>query len=286
MSELIAELGSEVKQFLDRERTSIFRQMSRTAIVTVYGFEVDIEQTKVVSPDDLRIVQNNGPKTLATPEWFNDVNWMQKPVDSREFNGELNLEAMYPMEYFEERPVSGLFKGDRWLDQYGAISGFGSNGQTNLWMFEFVTPGSRTVTRLPYPSDLTAIDQYNARYQDYLRTINEGLPTISYYRGWDRQFSSTANKIGRVLGGMSLEGLSANEVLTQGSPASLEEIEATSLLFHYQPEQSEFVGRTVWIMNDGEATVEPYCDGEDDDGPASEELLEIALELVRDVAKD
>jgi hypothetical protein len=284
MSEIMAEIGSEVKRFLNGERDDIYRQLSRSAIISAYGSEIEIEQDKILSPEDTKLVQAKGPETLTSPDWFNDVEWMRQPGEPASYR-RLSLDAAYPTEYFKEAPTAGTFSGDKWLDKYGSISGFGSDGKVEVWRLDFVAPGSRVVTHLRHPDDPTAIDQYNARYQQYLKTLTEADPTTSYYRSWDRRFSPDANKASSVLGGMSLAGFGIDEIVKRGSQKSEKSLKCVRLLLHYEPEQNGYVGRDIFIDDDSEAITEPYWDGEDAREKASEKLLSTALALVRDTTK-
>lgn len=284
MSETIDQIRAEVKSFLDSERSDVVRSLSRTAVFNSYGSEITIDQTKYLNSEDIQRIRVDGPDAYMTADWFNDVEWIQQLDEQRPYGRQLSLDATYPMDYFVEKPTSGTFQGDKWLDQYGAISGFGSEGRINLWVLDFVTPDSRAVTSLHYPEDPTALDQYNARYQQYLRNLSEAIPTIGYYRGWDRAFSDIASKTSLVRGSMTLAGLGINEILAQGSPETEDQAEFVRLLFHYDPEQNGYVGRDLTIDSEGVARTEPYWDGEDEEESASDELLKIALELLRDTA--
>lgn len=281
MTEILAAISSEVQTFLDSDRVQAQRDLSRTAIIQSGGVDIEIAQHKYLAPDDLARLRVEGPEALATTAWFNDVDMKQTPDDRGMPYRQLNLDARYPMAYFDEAPTTGHFIDDDWQDQYGSISGFGSAEEINTWLLEFVAQDGRDVTRLRYPEDPTAIDQYNARFRQYLETLDQADPTISYYRGWDHCFSDLEDKTGTILGGMSLAGMGLNDVIRQGTGRTEDTSRFTRLLFHFHPEQGEYVGRDIIITDDRKAVTEPYWDGEDELEPASDELLETALQLVK-----
>lgn len=280
MSETAGEIAAEAKQFLDDAATGVERSLRRSTVVDP---GIEIEQMKFIRPDEMALVRAKGALAVGTTEWFNDVEWLQHPRKDERSWRDLSLDAEYPLDYFVEKPTAGLFTEidgkDYWADQYGAISGFGNGDTTNLYLLRFVTPGSRTITELRYPDDPTALDQYNARYQQYLQTLDETDPRLTYYRGWSHAFSHHRGNAPLVLGGLSLAGIGVSEVLRQGSAAE-EDYNCTRILLHHEPKQGDYVGRNVFIVGD-EAITEPYWDGEDDREPASEELLETTLELVK-----
>jgi hypothetical protein len=282
---ILAEISEGARQFVEGDRAFVQRTIHRTAVVDMDGTNVSIEQSKAISPDDMKLVQASGALALATTDWFNDVEWLQEPWRQEIGWRDLRLDAIYPLDYFDEKPTSGSFieseKGRLWVDQYGSIDGFGSNGEINIFVPRFVAPDSRTITQLRYPDDPNALEKYNARYKQYMDDMNTADTTIAYYRAWDCVFSHERDKTSRVLGGLSFAGIGVNEVLRQGSPSVEDEENCARILLHYEPEQNGYVSRDIIITGD-EAITEPYWDGEEDREPASEELLAVALELVRE----
>lgn len=284
MSGLTGEIAAEARQFLEESATYVERSIRRSTTVDLDGWDVDIEQTKYILPEEMALVRAQGALALASTEWFQDVGWRQHP--GREARGwrDLHLEATYPLDYFVEQPRGGSYIGRednmRWLDQYGAISGFGNGDVINLFLLRFVTLNSRTITELRYPDDPTALDQYNERYRQYMQTLDDVDPMISYYRGWG---SHNRDKAPLIIGGYTLAGIGINEVLHRGSAPVEDNVDGTRVVLHYEPEQDGYVSRDVTIVGD-EAMTEPYWDGEDDREPASEELLETTLELVKRAA--
>lgn len=284
MSGLVAEISAEANRFLDGERTDVQRSIYRSTVIDLDGSAIDIEQMKLIQPEEMALVRAKGALALATTEWFNDIEWLEQP--RKEFIGwrGLSLNATYPLDYFAEPPGGGLYverkNEECWQDQYGAISGFGNGNGIDIYVPRFVDPDSRTITELEYPTDPTAMEQYNARYRQYMLTLNETDSKITYYRGWDYAFSNDREKAPLVLAGLSLAGLGVNEVLHSGAPAAEDEANCTRIVLHHEPKQGDYVGRDVIIVGD-EATTAPYWDGEDDTEPASERLLETTLELLK-----
>lgn len=284
MSEVLQEISAEAKRLLNAERTDIQRTMYRAAAVDMDGAEINIEQSKHVSPEEMELVRAGGAAALATTEWFNDVEWLQQPRKERMDWQDLQLDATYPLDYFDERPIVGSFieneSGRHWQDQYGSIDGFGNDGKINIYIPRFVSPGSHTITTLRYPEDPTAMEAYNARYRLYMDDLDAADASICYYRAWDRVFSRDRTKTPLVIGGLSLAGIGINEVLHPGAPTTEEVLNGTRVVLHYESNPDGYVGRDVTIIGE-EAITEPYWDGEHDRQPASQDLLETVLELIK-----
>ncbi len=285
MSEILNEISAEVKQFLDTERYYVHREMSRRAIITTDGVDIEIVQSKRISAEEMEVIRADGPAALATTEWFNDVEWMQQLPDNPPPRQRLILDALYPVEFFDEKPTSGLFSGNRWLDQYRSYSGSGdSESSINNWVLEFVDTTDHTVRYLRYRDEPAALDIYNARYRQYLDQLDSADPTVSYNRGWERFSSRDRNKTPLILGQLSLGGFGAYDIVHLGESATEDEVNNTHIRLNHEDELDKYVGSSIDIAK-GKAMVEPYWDGEDDIKPASEELLATTLKLVQDTTR-
>ncbi len=284
MSELLNEIKTEVKDFLDNSRYGVYREISRTAIFNTDGVDIEVDQSKMIGSEELDVIRANGASSLATAEWFNDVEWIENlPNDYRSYR-RLLVNARYPMEYFDEEPKYGMFSGGRWLDQYGAVSGYGSRDEISSWSLQFVDPDSRSVKNLQYPKDSDALDQYNARYKQYLEQLDSADSTVAYYQGFERGHSKLADKKGRTLGGLSLGGVGVFEVLHKSESATDDIVDVTRVRLNHRGRLRKYSGRSIEITGD-EAMTEPYFDGEDDRKVASEKLLVKTLKLVKDLTK-
>lgn len=287
MSELLNDIRAEIKEALDKRKDDLYRELSRTAIINTDGVDLEIIQYKFLSDTEIDHVRANGLTRLANKEWFNNVEWMQQlPNDDSRTWDQLRLDAMYPMEFFAEKPTTGTFDGDgRWLDQYGGISGFGSSHDAiNTWSLSFVDTDSHAVQRLSYPSDPTAIDTYNARYRQYLGQLDSADVTISHYRAWDHPLSRDKERTPRTIGGLLLVGIGVNEVLRQGESSADSKVDSTRILLYTEGKKQKYVGRDVTIIGD-EVITEPFWDGEKDRKPASKKLLTTTLKLIQDANK-
>lgn len=284
MTTMLTEIATDVKRFLDSNRTEkIYREISRTAIVSTTKVDIKISQSKMISKEEVEFVRTSGAKALATPKWFNDVEWIQQLDGHPPLGRNLRLNVIYPPNYLDELPNHGAYigNGKQWLDQYGSIIGFGDRNKIDRWMPQFVAPGEHTVTTLRYPDDPTALDAYNARYRQYLDDLSTENPTIDYYRAWER----ANKKTNLVIGGLSLAGFGAYEVLQRGSSESEDQVDNTIVLLNYQKKKKGYIGRDIIITENG-AVTEPFWDGEDDKEPASEALLAVTLKLVQDATRE
>lgn len=284
MSELMAEIQNEAKQFLDSELTYVQRDLSRKAIVYAGNSEISITQTKFVTATSAEDLKAETLQPLATPEWFSDVDFMKHPSNKQlTWDNQLNLSAEYPLGYFDKRPTNGTFHGDAWLDQYGSISGFGpSNGKINTWDLSHASLDEPKITQLWYPEEPDAIEQYNEHYRRYLELLNkQENPTVHYYQGWERQFSQYAKMDQLVYGKMSLGGIGVRETLRHSATETPSKATITRLRFQYDPKKHGQVGRILRISGDSEATTETYWK-EKGEKQASQRLLRTALELLQD----
>jgi len=284
MTEILTEITAEAKKLLDKDRAGIYREMCRVAIVSIDQADIEIGQYKLVDTREAELVQANGAMSLATPEWFNNVNWLQDIDNARNSRRDLRLDVTYPLEFFDEKPLAGGFRDGRWLEQYGSIDGFGNGGTINTWVLRFADPAIRSVRQLRYPEDPTALEVYNERFRQYLESLDRGNPTISYYRALDLGLESKKDRTSLVLGGLSLVGLGDYEVLHRGSSPEEDLVDSTRIILHSESEQNGYVGRDVMISPEG-AYTEPLWDGEDERARASDELLETTLELLRDATR-
>lgn len=289
MSELLNDVRAEIKEALDKRKDDLYRDMSRTAIINTDGIDVEIIQNKFLSADEIDHVRVNSPAGLANREWFNNVEWIQQlPNDDNRIWDQLRLDARYPIDFFREKPTTGMFDGDgRWLDQYGGIDGFGSSHDAiSTWSLSFVDTDSHSVQRLSYPSDPTAIETYNARYQQYLDQLDSADVTISHYRAWDHPLSRDEDeeKTPLTLGGLYLVGIGVNEILRQGESSVDSKVDSTRILLYSESEKQKYAGRDITIIGD-EAITEPFWDGEKDRKQASKKLLTLTLKLIQDANK-
>lgn len=284
MSELLREINTEAQRFLDGDRTDIQHSMHRTVAFDFEASTINIEQTKFISPEDMKTVRSFGATALATTEWFNDVEWLQQPRREQRSWRALHLEASFPLLYFDEKPRGGLFTsegdGRRWIDQYGSVNGSSDGNGNYSYRLQFVSPDTNTITKLRHPEDRVAFDTYNARYRRYMDDLDSSNASISYYRAWDKPFAIEPLIKEFALGGLSLLGMSVNQVLHQGSSNPEQETDTTRVVLTYESGNDGYIGRDVIIVGD-EAVTEPFWDGEDDIEPASTELLETTLELLR-----
>lgn len=293
MSELLNDIRGEIKEALDKRKGDRYREISRTAIINTDGVNVEISQSKFLSSEEIDQARANGPATIATQEWFNDVKWIQQlPNDDASIWEQLQLDARYPLEFFAEEPSSGTFSGSgssrKWLDQYGGISGFGNRDAITTWVLSSVDTDSHTIRHLSYPSDPTALDAYNARYKQYLEQLDSADPTISHYRAWDHPLSRSEDeeRDPLTIGGMYLVGIGVNEVLHRGQSGAEDQVDGTRMLFYYdEGKKKKYAGRDITIVGD-EAITEPFFYGsEKARKPASEKLLTTALKLIKDANK-
>lgn len=286
MSELLNDIRAEIKEALDKRKDDLYRELSRTAIINTDGVDVEITQHKFLSADEIDHVRANGPTTIANREWFNSVEWIQQlPNNDKRTWDQLRLDASYPLDFFAEQPITGIFDGEgRWLDQYGSISGFGNRDAITTWSLSFVDTDNHAIQRLSYPSNPTAIDTYNARYRQYLAQLDSADATISHYRAWDHPLSRNEERTPRTIGGLLLVGIGVNEVLRQGESNADSEGDSTRILFYTEGKKQKYVGRDITIIDD-EAITEPFWGGEKDRKPASKKLLTTALRLIQDANK-
>ena len=215
-----------------------------------------------------------------------DVEWKQElKDDGRAPNWrELHLDATYPMRFFSKKPDVGVghYRGKRWHEQYGSIDGFGNGDGINNWLLTYVDLGSRTVKALHYPDDASALERYNERYREYMRTLDLANPSISYYRGWDRSFRAQKDEPKRVSQGMSLSGLGLKEVVLRGSSVPEESESFTIINLYYEEPQGDIVGRRIDITDEDKATSEVFWTERRRVRRAGEGILRLTLELVQD----
>lgn len=291
MSELLNDIRGEIKEALEKREGDRYREMSRTAIVNTDGVGVEISQSKFLSEEEIDQARANGPASLVSREWFNDVRWMHTLPDDDSAWDQLRLDARYPLEFFAERPTNGTFSGDgsnlKWLDQYGSISGFGNRDAISTWSLSFVDTDSHTVRNLSYPSDPTALDAYNARYKQYLEQLDSADPTVSHYRAWDHPLSRNENeeRDPLTIGGLYLVGIGVNEVLHHGQPGTEDAVDSTRMLFYKEGKNKKHVGRDITIIGDEAITEKFSISDKRIRKPASEKLLITALKLIKDANK-
>lgn len=288
MSELLNDIRGEIKEALEKREGDLYREISRTAIINTDGVGVEISQSKFLSEDEIDQARANGPASLVSREWFNDVKWIHTLPSDDPMWEQLRLDARYPLEFFAEKPTSGTFSGNgkdkKWLDQYGGISGFGNGDAVTTWVLSSVDTDSHTIRHLSHPNDPTALDAYNARYKQYLEQLDSADPTISHYRAWDHPLSRNEDK-GRdplTIGGMYLVGIGVNEVLHRGQSGADDQVDSTRMLFYYdEGKNTKYAGRDITIVGD-EAITEPFPRDKKARKPASEKLLITALKLIKD----
>lgn len=289
MSEVLAEISAEAKRITDGTWFYVQRSISRTAIAHTNGTDAIITQRKhITNPQDLLVVQGGGALELATNEWFNNVDWLQSIEKNDDFWSLLNLNATYPLDYFDEKPTPGLFSGNCWLDQYTAITRYSDNNGANHLGLKFVATDTNRITRLCYPDDPTALIAYNSRYQKYLDFLNESNPTIGYYRGWDWDRAVLPKQgqaaIKSKLGGFILKGIGVNEVLQPGVPATQEDVNYTKIVLACEQKQKDIFAKYITII-DGKANTQDYRRGTERDAePATDELINTVHNLVKSVS--
>ncbi len=287
MSEVLAEITSQVKGFLDGDRTDVERTLIRSTTIESSGANYSIEQSRFLNDQDTQIVRAKGALALASTVWFNDVDFIRSPGE--DYNPRrLILEATYPVSYFDERPASGHFISESdepegsWAYQYGSLSGFGTAEKITDWEFSFVAPEARSITYLRYPQDTDSLHTYNERYKQYLKALDDSDPTLLYRRAWDRSFSSEKQSSPLVIGGLSLAGLSLDDTIKQGSVPLESPIRSTELLLRYDPPQN---GNTLKLIGiaEGETFAQDFWDGGNNSVEVSNKVLGTALKLVQNL---
>lgn len=284
MSEVIAALRSGVDIFLDGRRNDVQHSLNRMMTMQAFGTEVEISQHKIVPQDEVDRLFTEGPEAFATREWFNDVRWIEGFGHKYSDIGRLLINATYPMKYFEVPPKYGSFSGDKWLDQYGRVTGYSSGKKTTDWELRFVAPGSRAITYLSHPEDPTALERYNARYKQYLETLNEADATISYGRVWERDFPRKPRRHNAVIGGMSLLTAVTHKIIKEGSQPSEDYVDYFGVSLDVKTDKKQPITRQIRAFDDDEALTRELWDKIEPE-VASGELLETALVLVQKATK-
>lgn len=274
-----SKLANEVRQAvieLTDNNSESRHDFYRRKIIDINGHDIELRQSKVArSAEDQAKIKQIGARAFATTQWFDDVRF----VEAGEREGydvfeekSLWLDALYPLDFFVERPRAGMFSGDgRWKDQYLASESFGDTTYYN-----YVDPKTGVIEHLK-AQDPRGATPYNDVFRYYLHQLDEDSSIEhSQSRGYEDE---NGNTLPITLGRKGLYATFLSHPLQNSiSSPSLDTKETASVWLETKKRQYR-----LHTYEDAPAMVESVKFGSFKDYPekeASEEFLVEALALL------
>lgn len=287
----MATINEEIREYADRivqNTEKPFHYMDRSALIDIDGFDVELLQTKLLSLEEVAQMRKVGAQAFATPDWFGDVVFRQT-IEEEIGGGQLNLEASYPLNFLDVRPRSGRFSDKTWVETYGTKNGFGDGVDGDMvWTTSFVTEGAHTLTHLNSRDNPDMQSLINQRFQTYLDSLDGADVNVTYLRGWDDIFTPPEERRQIILGGLSLFGVTIYDQVKPGADGRRRELDdytdVVALNLHRESTSKRAKGYTLLVPFEGEPKAMKLW-GEKI-RPASDELLETSLDLLKDAAEN
>jgi hypothetical protein len=249
MSERADNLRQTIQELTDNTEQTL-HHFYRSTVIDINGYDISLDQSRQIDDDASRQkIKEIGARAFATTEWFNDINFL-KGGDHEEYDvfdpKSLWLDALYPLDFFDERPRTGSFSGGQWHDQYYASTGL---DDTN-W-YSYVDPKTGVIERLN-TNDISGIQAYNDVYKYYLRRLDED-PTIDHSQTRDLEQDKP-----KIIGGKILYATLLTNRLQEGSAPTERRINLKN-------------AASVWLWGDNKQ----YRINTYDDAPATVEVIKL-----------